>query len=72
MKIDIIITFIICVAIGLLVAFSLQLAYRDYYGTTIEWDIILYGGCMLGCVFFTPLALLILADRSEKISEVKK
>lgn len=68
----IIIGFLVCIGVGCLVAFSFQGLNYNAYETTMDWQKVLYGGFMLGCIFFTPLALLILADRSEKITGAKK
>ena len=65
----IIIGFLFCIGVGYLVAFTLQFFYHDYHGTMIEWNKVLYGGFLLGCLLFVPLILLIW---NEHVSNSKK
>ena len=69
----IIIAFLFCILVGYFSAFTIQFSYHSYYNSMMDWNTVLWGGILLGLLYFGPLAVLILVwfFNSEKYTTVK-
>jgi len=56
------IPFLTCIIIGYFVSFTLQYIYYSCCDTIFDVNVILYGGFLLGCLFYIPIFTVIMLE----------